>query len=84
MYRLEELEKRQIGLRIPQYLIDEIDAFTTQFSLSRTEIIIEALRSYIAEQKEYLLDEKELLNRVTDIKNKRVEPLSRNDVFDEL
>ncbi len=51
MYNLQQLEKQQIGLRLPKYLIDEIDIFTQQFSLNRTDIVIEALRSYIAEQK---------------------------------
>jgi len=51
MYNIQQLEKQQIGLRLPQYLIDDIDAFTKQFSVNRTDIIIEALRSYLAEQK---------------------------------
>ncbi|CAA6805501.1 MAG: Unknown protein [uncultured Sulfurovum sp.] len=51
MYTIQELEKQQIGLRLPQYLIDDIDAFTQQFSVNRTDIVIEALRSYLAEQK---------------------------------
>ncbi len=51
MYNLQQLEKQQIGLRLPKYLIDEIDVFTQQFSLNRTDIVIEALHSYIAEQK---------------------------------
>ena len=51
MYNLQQLEKQQIGLRLPKYIIDEIDIFTQQFSLNRTDIVIEALRSYISEQK---------------------------------
>lgn len=51
MYTIQELEKQQIGLRLPQYLIDDIDEFTQQFSVNRTDIVIEALRSYLSEQK---------------------------------
>jgi len=51
MYTLEQLEKQQIGLRLPQYMIDEIDEFTQQFSVNRTDIVMEALRSYLKEQK---------------------------------
>lgn len=82
MYSLEQLEKQQIGLRLPQYLIDDIDAFTKQFSVNRTDIVIEALRSYIEEQKENFLFEKELLSRVSDIKDKKIDTLTRSEVFD--
>jgi metal-responsive CopG/Arc/MetJ family transcriptional regulator len=55
MYTLEQLEKQQIGLRIPQYLIEEIDNFTKEFSVNRTDIIIEALKSYLDEQRSNLM-----------------------------
>ena len=51
MHNLAKLQKQQVGLRLPQYLIDEIDEFTKSFSLNRSEIIIEAIKSYIEEQK---------------------------------
>jgi len=54
MYALAQLEKKQIGLRLPQYLIEDIDDFTKQFSLNRTDIITEAIRAYLKEQKERL------------------------------
>jgi len=57
MHSISQLEKQQIGLRIPQYLIDEIDEFTKQFSVNRTDIIIEAIRSYLSEQKANLFYE---------------------------
>jgi len=82
MYNLEQLEKQQIGLRLPQYLIDDIDEFTKQFSVNRTDIVIEALRSYIQEQKEKFLFEKELLSRVNEVKNEKVKVLTRSEVFD--
>jgi metal-responsive CopG/Arc/MetJ family transcriptional regulator len=82
MYSLQQLEKQQIGLKIPQYLIEEIDNFTKQFTVNRTDIIIEALRSYISEQKEHLLYEQELLNRVNEIKDGKVKPISRAEAFD--
>ena len=58
MYTLAQLEKQQIGLRIPQYLIDEIDEFTKKFTINRTDIVIEALRSYLNEQKSRIFYEK--------------------------
>jgi len=82
MHTIEQLEKQQIGLRLPQYMIDDIDEFTQKFSVNRTDIVMEALRSYIYEQKEHLRYEEELLSRVDDVKNNKVTPISRNEVFD--
>jgi len=74
MHTLEQLEKQQIGLRIPQYLIEEVDNFTKEFSVNRTDIIIEALKSYISEQKSNLIyksfeksvqEAKEMMNSTT-------------------
>ena len=57
MYSVTQLEKQQIGLRLPKYLIDEVDSFTHEFAVNRTDIVIEALRSYLAEQKAKLFYE---------------------------
>lgn len=51
MHDLADLEKQQVGLRLPKYLIDDIDAFTKQFSLNRTDVIVEAVKAYVGEQK---------------------------------
>jgi len=51
MHTILQLEKQQVGLRLPKYLVEEIDAFTTQFSINRTDVIVEAITSYISEQK---------------------------------
>jgi len=52
MHDLSQLQKQQVGLRLPKYLVDEIDSFTDEYSLNRSEIITEAIKSYIQEQKE--------------------------------
>lgn len=51
MRDLASLEKQQVGLRVPKYLLDEVDEFTKMFSVNRTEVIIEAIKSYVEEQK---------------------------------
>ncbi|MCD4668682.1 MAG: ribbon-helix-helix domain-containing protein [Sulfurimonas sp.] len=51
MHTLTQLEKQQVGLRLPKYLLDEIDDFTKSYSLNRSEIIVEAIKSYVSEQK---------------------------------
>ena len=52
MNTLSSLEKQQVGLRVPKYLLDEIDEFTKTFSVNRSEVIIEAIKSYVEAQKE--------------------------------
>ncbi|MEA1892548.1 MAG: ribbon-helix-helix domain-containing protein [Campylobacterota bacterium] len=51
MHTISQLEKQQVGLRLPKYLVEEIDSFTAQFSINRTDVIVEAITSYISEQK---------------------------------
>jgi len=51
MHSIAQLEKQQVGLRLPKYLIEEIDAFTEEYAVNRTEIITEAIKAYIEEEK---------------------------------
>jgi hypothetical protein len=53
MHTLAQLQKQQVGLRLHKYLVDDIDAFTKKYNLNRTDIIEEAIKSYLAQQKEY-------------------------------
>jgi len=50
MHSLAQLQKQQVGLRLPVYLVEQIDEFTKEYNLNRTDIIIESIKSYIAEQ----------------------------------
>ncbi len=54
MHSIEQLEKQQVGLRLPKYLIDDIDTFTEKYRVNRTDIIMEAIKSYMNEQKSKL------------------------------
>lgn len=51
MHSISQLEKQQVGLRLPKYLVEEIDALTESYSVNRTDIITEAIQSYLKEQK---------------------------------
>ena len=51
MHSIAQLEKQQVGLRLPKYLIEEIDAFTEEYAVNRTDIITEAIKAYIEEEK---------------------------------
>ncbi|MDO9041204.1 MAG: ribbon-helix-helix domain-containing protein [Desulfocapsaceae bacterium] len=57
MHNLSQLEKQQVGLRLPKYIVEELDELTKQFSLNRTDIVTEAIKSYIADQKSKLFYE---------------------------
>ncbi len=50
MYSPAQLQKQQVGLRLPVYLVEQLDEFTKEYNLNRTDIIIESIKSYIAEQ----------------------------------
>jgi len=50
MHSLAQLQKQQVGLRLPVYLIEQIDEFTQEYNLNRTDIIIESIKSYIEKQ----------------------------------
>lgn len=51
MHTIDQLEKQQVGLRLPKYLVDELDTFTEQYNVNRTDIIMEAIKLYVSEQK---------------------------------
>lgn len=55
MYALHQLEKQQVGLRLPKYLIEEIDAFTKECALNRSELITESIKAFLQAQKEKIL-----------------------------
>ncbi len=50
MHSLAQLQKQQVGLRLPVYLVEQIDEFTKEYNLNRTDIIIESIKSYIENQ----------------------------------
>jgi len=51
MHTLSQLEKQQVGLRLHTYLVEEIDELTKLFSVNRTDIIVEAIKSYLSQQR---------------------------------
>ena len=50
MHSLAQLQKQQVGLRLPVYLIEQIDEMTKEYNLNRTDIIIESIKSYLEKQ----------------------------------
>ncbi|WP_045221302.1 CopG family ribbon-helix-helix protein [Desulfonatronum thioautotrophicum] len=51
MQHIELLRKKQVGLRLPEYLVQELDELSAEYDLNRSEIIHEAIRAYLEEQK---------------------------------
>ena len=86
MHTLEQLQKQQIGLRLPKYLIEELDNFTKEYSLNRSELISEAIKAFINEQRANMLYTgfdnscKELKNALKDDSNL----MSLEELIDEL
>jgi len=50
MHTLQQLERQQVGLRLSRYLVEQMDELAADYSLNRKDIIVEAIRSYVAEQ----------------------------------
>jgi len=50
MNTLSKLQKQQIGLRLPVYLVEQIDEFSKKYNLNRSDIIVESIRSYLEQQ----------------------------------
>ena len=50
MHSLAKLQKQQVGLRLPKYLLDELDELGRKYGLNRTDIITESIRFYLAQQ----------------------------------
>ena len=89
MHTLSQLEKQQVGLRLPKYLVDEIDDFTKQYSLNRTDIITEAIQTYVKEQKAKMFydsfdDACKTLKKAVDDRETRESLQTLDDLIDEL
>jgi predicted DNA-binding protein len=88
MYSLSQIEKQQVGLRLPKYLVEEMDELTEQFDINRTDIILEAVKSYIAEQKAklfYAEFDNACKDLKTNLQNKNShKPQTLDELIDEL
>jgi len=89
MHSISQLEKQQVGLRLPKYLIEEIDAFTEEYAVNRTDIITEAVKSYIQEQKEKMFYENfekgvKELKEILDGKKDKFQLTTLDELIDEL
>ncbi|MCV6608333.1 MAG: ribbon-helix-helix domain-containing protein [Campylobacterales bacterium] len=86
MIGLEKLEKQQVGLRLPKYLIDDIDDFTKEYSLNRSEIITEAIKEFISNQKAEIFYRKldKSAKETKDLIDGKTPERSLKDLVDEL
>ena len=89
MHSLAQLQKQQVGLRLPVYLVEQIDEFTKEYNLNRTDIIIESIKSYLEKQEaQKLYDEFDMackeLNEVLDDPKKADKLQTLDELIDEL
>jgi len=54
MFTSLQLKKQQVRLCISNYLFDEIDKIRRLYSIYHTSILIEAIKSYVSEQKLFI------------------------------
>ena len=89
MHSLAQLEKQQVGLRLPKYLVDD-SAFRQEHAWrGPADLITEALKSYIAEQKEKMFYESfeqsaKELKEILDGKKSESELTTLDELIDEL
>ena len=52
MHAMQKIQTQQVGLRLPTYLVDEVDEFIKDFNVNRTTFIAEAISNFLKQQKE--------------------------------
>lgn len=86
MLTLEQLEKQQVGLRLPKYLIDELDELTKEYSLNRSDLITESVKAFLEEQKykKFYSDFDKSAKELKSILNKETKETSLDELINEL
>ena len=86
MHSIKELEKQQVGLRMPTYLLNDIDEITSKYKVNRSEILIEAAKSYIASVKEKEVYERlgEAMQEVKLMMDGKIPKISARDTIKQL
>ena len=86
MLSLEQLEKQQVGLRLPKYLIDELDELTKEYSLNRSDLITESVKAFLVEQKhkKFYSDFDQSAKELKSILNKETNETSLDELINEL
>lgn len=52
MHTISGLKKQQVGVRMPTYLLNDIDKISNKYKVNRSEILIESAKNYVASVKE--------------------------------
>ncbi len=86
MRTLKQLETKQIGLRLPTYLVDDIAELTRDFNINRSTFITEAIQAFIKQQKEQRVYERldEAMNDVKLMGEGKKPKSSARSLLDEL
>ncbi|WP_428087489.1 hypothetical protein [Candidatus Thioglobus sp.] len=86
MRLVKDLEKQQVGVRMPTYLLNDIDEITKKYKVNRSEILIEAVKSYVAEIKEQVVYERlgESMQEVKLMMDGKIPTIDARSLIDEL
>ncbi|CAB5494843.1 hypothetical protein THERMOT_182 [Bathymodiolus thermophilus thioautotrophic gill symbiont] len=86
MHSIRELETQQVKLNIPTYLLNDIDEITGEHEVDRSEVLIEAAKSYVALIVEQDVHERfyEALQEVGQMREGKIPKTSAISLLDEL
>jgi metal-responsive CopG/Arc/MetJ family transcriptional regulator len=86
MHSLEKLQTQQVGLRLATHLVEEIDDLIKDYNVNRTSFIAEAIKEYIAKQKEEKTYQRidEALFEVKQMIDGKIPETTLEDLIDEL
>ncbi|MBE8190426.1 MAG: hypothetical protein HAW58_06205 [Candidatus Thioglobus sp.] len=86
MHTILELKKQQVGVRMPTYLINEIDEISKKYKVNRSEILIEGAKEYVSSVKEQEVYERlgEALQEVKLMTDGKIPKISARSLLDEI
>lgn len=86
MHTLEQLETKQVGLRMPVYLLKEIDELLENFEINRSTFINEAVKSMLQKQKEERVYQRldEAMSEVGQMLRGEIPKMDARSLLDEL
>jgi metal-responsive CopG/Arc/MetJ family transcriptional regulator len=86
MRSVEQLKTKQVGLKLPVYLLDDLEEITEESSVSRSTIITEAVRFYLEEYQKRKVHQglKEALTGVKLVQEGKLPRNTLEDLIDEL
>jgi metal-responsive CopG/Arc/MetJ family transcriptional regulator len=86
MNAIAKLQTKQVGLKLPIYILEDLDKITKKYKVNRSSIILEALRAYITDNKQEKFYEefREAMVEVKLMREGKLPKINAMDFIDEL